>query len=127
MPRVAPWGIFPLSRTDSSTLMTVPLSGASRSLALDMLSTGWSWVLPSVVNTTYLVVDLLAMMTFSYGVSHFCGATGLHIPQAPNTARTTTPTIAPGTTARRGRGAPSSEPDGWGCRNCATNLRFAKV
>lgn len=52
MPRVAPCGILPLSRTDSSTLMTVPLSGARRSLALDMFSTGWSCVLPSVFNTT---------------------------------------------------------------------------
>ncbi|GFH35388.1 hypothetical protein SCWH03_16040 [Streptomyces pacificus] len=73
------------------------------------------------------MVDLLAMMTFSLGVSQFRGATGLNMPHAPKTARITTATTAPGTTARRGRGAPSSDPVVFGCTNCATSLRFAKV
>lgn len=127
MPSVAPCGILPLSRTDSLTLTTVPLSGASRSLAEAMFRTGCNCFLPSVSNTTYRVVDLLAMMTCSLGASHFWGATGLNMPQAPKTARTTTAMMAPGSTARSGLGAPSSEPVGLGCRNCAINLRFAKV
>lgn len=67
------------------------------------------------------------MMTFSPGVSHFLGATGLNIPHAPKIARMTTAMIIPGTTPRSGRGAPSSEPVEFGCTNCAINLRFAKV
>ena len=127
MPMVTPCGILPLSRIDSSTVTTSPLPSARRSFADAMLSTGCSWVLPSVFRTTYRVVDLLAMITFSPGVSQPCGAVGRNIPQAPNTAMTTTPTMVPGRTARNGLGAASSEPSEEGWTNAASMRRFAKV
>ncbi len=94
--------------------MTLPLSGVSRSFAEDMFRTGCSCVLPSVLRITYRVVDLLEMMMFSPGWSQPCGAAGLNMPQAPNAASSTAVTIAPGTTARSGRGQPSSVPFGVG-------------
>ncbi len=125
---VTPCGILPLSRIDSSTVTTSTSLWLLRtSLADAMLSTGWSWTLPLVLSTTYRVVDLLAMITFWPGSSQPCGAVGLNMPQAPKAARTTTPTIAPGRTARSGRGAPSSEASGDDCTNDASMRRFAKV
>lgn len=67
------------------------------------------------------------MITFSPTVSQPCGAVGLNIPHAPNAARMTTPTMVPGSTARNGRGAPSSEPSGDDWTKDASMRRFAKV
>lgn len=66
-------------------------------------------------------------MTLVPGSAQPLGAVGLNMPQAPNPASTSAPTISPGRIARSGRGAPSSVPvaDGW--RNAATVRRFAKV
>ncbi len=124
---VTPCGILPLSRTDSLTVTTSPLLGARRSLADAMLSTGCSCTSSPVFRTTYRVVDLLAMITFSLGVSQPLGAVGLNMPQAPKTAMMTTPMMRPGTTPRRGRGAPSSEPCGNDWTKAASKRRFAKV
>lgn len=92
-----------------------------------MLSTGCSWTLSPVLRTTYRVVDLLAMITFSFGTSQPLGAAGLNMPQAPNTAMTTTPMRIPGTMPRSGRGAPSSDPRGVDWTKAASRRRFAKV
>jgi hypothetical protein len=123
---VTPRGILPLSRTDSSTVTTSP-SPLMRSFADAMLRTGWSCVLSPVLRTTYRVVDSLATITFSPGLSQPCGAVGLNMPHAPKAAMTITPTTTPGTTARSGRGAPSSEPSGDDWTKDASMRRFAKV
>lgn len=73
------------------------------------------------------MVESLATITLALGSSQPLGAVGLNMPQAPNTAMTTTPTMAPGMTARSGRGAPSSEPSGDDWRKAASMRRFAKV
>lgn len=124
---VAPCGGLPLSRTPSSTVMTLSLPGSRRSLAEAMLRTGCSCFLPSVFRTTYRVVESLATITCPPASSQPFGAVGLNSPTAPNTASTTMPTTAPGTIARSGLGAPSSEPEGDGCRKDASVRRFAKV
>lgn len=127
MPIVAPCGGLPLSRIFSSTVMTLSLLGSSSSLAEAMLRTGCSCACLPVFNTTYLVVDLLATMTCAPGSAQPLGAVGLNMPIPPNTARITTPTTTPGTSALSGLGAPSSEPAGEGWRKDASVRRFAKV
>lgn len=66
-------------------------------------------------------------MTRVPGSSQPGGAVGWNMPQAPKTASVSAPAIRPGTTARNGLGAPSSEPDGEGCRKAARVRLFANV
>lgn len=73
------------------------------------------------------MVDLLATITLALGRSQPLGAVGLNMPHAPKTAMTITPTTMPGRIPRSGRGAPSSDPSGDGCRKAASIRRFAKV
>ncbi len=73
------------------------------------------------------MVDSLATITCDSTSDQPAGAVGLNMPIPPNTARITTPTTTPGTSAPSGFGAPSSEPVGDGCRKDASVRRFAKV
>ncbi len=102
------------------------VSSSSRR-AEDRFSTGCNWARPSVSSTTYRVVESLPMITLRPGSSQFSGTAGRNMPQAPNPARISAPTTAPGRTARSGRGAPSSVTVGAGCRNAETVRRLANV
>ena len=73
------------------------------------------------------MVDCLPTITLVNGLSQSLGAVGLNMPQAPKPARISAPATTLGSTARSGRGAPSSVPVGEGWRNAATVRLFAKV